>query len=118
MCHHCPALVDILKELFVFAFIYMCVTVCVEVQCLRRPEEGVRSPGELQHQCLMWVLGLELWSSGRAASTLSQQASPQPRDGALGHLYLSVRKEGFAPGDSAGLGKEGTVSEVEPPRGC
>ena len=49
----------------------MCVCVCV---CLQKPKEGIRIlklglQAVVSHQ--MWVLGTELWASGRAERSLN-----------------------------------------------
>jgi hypothetical protein len=68
----------------------MCTT-CM--QCLQKPEEGTRSPLNWSFRWLWavrWMLGIELRSSGRAASTLTCWAiSP-----ALNYCFQMIVKYG------------------------
>ena len=62
------------SQRFYFIFmIWTCVWICAcQCRCLQRPEERIRSP----LSCLMWMLGITLGSSGRAARSASFLTEP------------------------------------------
>lgn len=69
----------------------ICVNECLYlyVQCLERAEEDVQCCGAWvtgTREPPKWVLGMELWSFGRAANTLNHLPEPAP----LSHLYFNV----------------------------
>lgn len=71
------------KKDLIELYVYICKTICTITSGVCRGQEKVTGPLDLELQedrsCLMWVLGIKLWSSARAGQTFNCQAiSPDP----------------------------------------